>query len=191
MLQIDGKTSWGNNSLTSLYDVDVSNSREAQLLVFAGRSLFWVKRDVPEPSQGGVQYSTSNFWIYLIAFIHISALLLGFFHFSVTLAEQTASEKRPGISRDTSFRTFYAELGLLGREHTQSAAVARRQVLEAYPNKRRAQVQSGGEEEGVEPKDWDPADPTRKRIKKVTRRSSLDMRSSSSNRKPQQLISRI
>jgi len=72
---------------------------------------------------------------------------------------------------------------LLGREHTQSAAVARRQVLEALP-KRRIPVQSGGEEEGVEPKDWDPADPSRKRIKKLTRRSSLEMRSSSSNRKP-------
>lgn len=29
VLNIDGKTSWGNNSMTSLYDVDVSNSREA------------------------------------------------------------------------------------------------------------------------------------------------------------------
>jgi len=29
VINIDGKTSWGNNSMTSLYDVDVSNSREA------------------------------------------------------------------------------------------------------------------------------------------------------------------
>ncbi|TNV82358.1 hypothetical protein FGO68_gene297 [Halteria grandinella] len=59
------------------------------------------------------------------------------------------------------------------------------------PNSRQQERQlnflhSGNEDEGgVDPKDWDPTDPSKKRVKKVQRRYSFEQPSSSSTKKGQ------
>lgn len=67
--------------MTNIYDVDVTNDYEVELLVFSkeSRSIFWVNRDKHPIA---LQWS-SNFWIYLIMYIHIAAVILGILHFTL------------------------------------------------------------------------------------------------------------
>ena len=85
-LLIDGRSQFGSH-LSNLYDVDVSNAYEVEFLVYSqtSRTIHWIKRDSGVDLQGtgrttGTQWS-SNFWIYLIIFIHAAATLIGLMHF--------------------------------------------------------------------------------------------------------------
>lgn len=88
---IDGKTSF-DKPLTNIYDADVSNDNGVSFVVFSNqsRSIHLIQRELPLIS---FKWS-SNFWIYIIMFIHIAALLLGFLHFTLILH----SNQRPKLS---------------------------------------------------------------------------------------------
>ena len=79
---IDGKASL-DKQLTNIYDADVTNDYEVGFIVFSSqsRSIYWIKREVPSIA---FKWS-SNFWINIIMFIHISALLLGLLHFTLIM----------------------------------------------------------------------------------------------------------
>ena len=79
-MTIDGKTSF-DNQLTNIYDADVSNDYEVSFLVFSNssRAIYLIQR---ERTAISMQWS-SNFWIYIIMFIHIGAFLLGLLHFTL------------------------------------------------------------------------------------------------------------
>ena len=87
-IMIDGKTNL-DRQFTNIYDASVSSEYEVELLVFSGqtRSLWWVKRDIV--ASGSFKWS-SNFWIYIIMYIHIAALLLGFLHFFIIMHSNSA-----------------------------------------------------------------------------------------------------
>ena len=88
---IDGKTSF-EKPLTNIYDADVSNDNGVSFVVFSNssRSIHMIQRELPLIS---FKWS-SNFWIYIIMFIHIAALLLGFLHFTLILH----SNQRPKLT---------------------------------------------------------------------------------------------
>jgi len=79
---IDGKTTF-EKPLTNIYDADVSNDGSISFIVFSNssRSIHLIQRDLALIS---FKWS-SNFWIYIIMFIHLAALLLGFLHFTLIL----------------------------------------------------------------------------------------------------------
>lgn len=68
-----------STSLSNIYDADLANNNDLQFLIFSetNNSIIWVKRDVQKIS---FKWS-SNFWIYVILYIHIMAIVLGFLHF--------------------------------------------------------------------------------------------------------------
>lgn len=93
-LLVDGHSSFAGH-LSNLYDVDVSNSLEAELLVYSSslRAVLWLKRERPG-APPPLQWS-SNFWIYLIMFIHCAALLLGLFHFTFVVDPAARKTRKP------------------------------------------------------------------------------------------------
>jgi len=94
------------SQLTNIYDVDVSNNYEVEFLVYsqASRTIHWIKRDngiTSIPSLGntaGDQWS-SNFWIYLIIFIHLAATLIGLLHFSMMEALPPVQDTKGRLSQ--------------------------------------------------------------------------------------------
>lgn len=69
--------------MTNIYDVDVSNEFEVELLVYSreSRSIYWINRE-----KYAIAFKwSSNFWIYLIMYIHIAAVVLGILHFTLIL----------------------------------------------------------------------------------------------------------
>ena len=91
------------HSLTNIMDVDVSNSRQLEFIVYSSqaRSVSWIKREgyaakpmsAHEESKDRVMQWSSNFWIYLIMFIHIAALVLGMLHFSAVDPPPMSSDR--------------------------------------------------------------------------------------------------
>lgn len=81
-ITIDGKSNF-NRELTNIYDADVSNEYEVNFIVFSNstKSIYLIQRERVHIS---FKWS-SNFWIYIIMFIHIAALLLGFLHFTLMI----------------------------------------------------------------------------------------------------------
>lgn len=77
---IDGNT-YFKHQLTNIYDADVSNENEVQFIVFSSGSgsIHWIKRDIPVISFKW----NSNFWIYIIMYVHIAALFLGCLHYTL------------------------------------------------------------------------------------------------------------
>ncbi len=70
-----------DKQFTNIYDADVSNNFEVELLVFSNttNTINLIKREIPF-----TQFKwNSNFWIYLIIYIHLAALVLGFLHFTL------------------------------------------------------------------------------------------------------------
>lgn len=90
---IDGKTSF-DRQLTNIYDADVSNGYDVNFIVFSStsRSIHLIQREMPLIS---FKWS-SNFWIYIIMFIHIAALLLGFLHFTLMIRNTQFYGKNTG-----------------------------------------------------------------------------------------------
>lgn len=79
---IDGRTNL-DKQFTNIYDADVSNDNDVNFIVFSNstKSVHLIQR---EKSLISFKWS-SNFWIYIIIFIHVGALLLGIFHFTLIL----------------------------------------------------------------------------------------------------------
>jgi hypothetical protein len=81
-IMVDGKTLF-DKPMTNIYDADISNDYGVSFIVFSNssKSIHLIQREL---SLISFKWS-SNFWIYIIMFIHIAALLLGFFHFTLIL----------------------------------------------------------------------------------------------------------
>lgn len=114
---IDGKSQFSSH-LTNLYDVDVSNSQEVEFLVYSAQSrlISWVKRDGVIVREGPVSLQWySNFWIYLIMFIYIAALVSGMYHFSTVdmedqLVKGNAGLRKAVFQRDVSNPNLYVSI---------------------------------------------------------------------------------
>ncbi len=91
---IDGKTMF-DKPLTNIYDADVSNDGSVSFVVFSNSSgsIHLIQREL-----GLISFKwSSNFWIYIIIFIHLAALLLGLLHFTLIL-HNTSRSKFVGAS---------------------------------------------------------------------------------------------
>eukprot|EP00347_Sterkiella_histriomuscorum_P023392 403334809 len=146
---------------TNIYDADVSNDNEVNFIVFSNTTgqISLIQREKPHIS---FRWS-SNFWIYIIIFIHVGAFLLGIFHFSL-IFHQTNKLKSTG----SQSQPVLYEIGNVNREMAQSGW-----NMENINGIKTIQ-------EGVEASEWDPSDPSKKKLKKG-RKYSFDQ---PSNKKP-------